>query len=210
MQKLLFIILLFSVSIAKAQDDDIPDTRSHKDNFKKVMEKDVRADAATFTMTGIDESVGKLTLPFVPVVRYGRDSIRFEGNGIGVTIIAGKFDPSKHKLLYSDKYLIKIDNKSYYGRFTEVPKHNIASVKVMIDKDSVLIPPTAYFDLYNPAFTYTDGDKLKTFAGVYQSADKRKVYIYMLNRDELGSYEVTWVIQDKKYLRRIVDYGFLK
>ena len=209
MHKLLLIVLLFPFAIAKAQDD-IPDSRSHKDNFKKVMEKEVRADAATFTMTGIDESVGKLTLLSIPVTSFDRNKIHFEGNSITVTITAGNFDASKHKLLYSDKYLIRIDNKAYYGRYTEVPKHNIASVQVMIDKDSILIPPTAYFDLYNPAFTYTDGDKLKTFAGVYQSADKRKVYIYMLNRDELGSYEVTWVIQDKKYLRRIVDYGFLK
>ncbi len=209
MQKWLVIISMFSLGVAKAQDD-IPDMRSKKDNFKKVMEKEVRSDAATFTMTGIDESVGKPPLASIPVTSYDRKSIHFEGNGINVTITAGDFDASKHKLFYSDKYLIKIDNKAYYGQYTQVPKHNIASVQVKIDKDSVLIPPAAYFDLYNPAFTYTDGDKLKTFAGVYQSADKRKVYIYMLNRDELGSYEVTWVIQDKKYLRRIVDFGFLK
>ena len=209
MHRLLCFALIFSFAIAHAQDD-IPDMRSKKDNFKKVMEKDVRSDAATFTMTGIDESVGKPSLASIPVTSYDRSSIRFEGSGISVTITAGNFDPAKHKLFYSDKYLIKIDNKAYYGRYTEVPKHNIASVQVMIDKDSVLIPSIAYFDLYNPAFTYTDGDKLKTFAGVYQSADKRKVYIYMLNRDELGSYEVTWVIQDKKYLRRIIDFGFLK
>ncbi len=209
MRRFVFIAFLFSFSIAKAQDD-IHDLRSKRDNFKKVMEKDVRSDASTFTMSGIDESVGKPTLLSIPVTNYTKNNIHFEGSGISVTITAGNFDPSKHKLFYSDKYLIKIDNKAYYGRYTEVPKHNVASVQVMIDKDSVAIPTTAYFDLYNPAFTYLDRDKLKTFAGVYQSADKRRVYIYMLNRDELGSYEVTWVIQDKKYVRRIVDFGFLK
>jgi hypothetical protein len=30
----------------------------------------------------------------------------------------------------------------------------------------------------------------------------------MLNKDEYGSYEVTWVIQDNKYLRRVIDFGF--
>lgn len=209
MHRFLYLILLFSFAVAQAQDD-IPDMRSKKDNFKKVMDKEVRSDAATFTMTGIDESVGKLPLLSIPVAGYDRNNIHFEGNGISVNITAGNFDPSKHKLFYSDKYLVKIDNKAYYGRYTEVPKHNIASVQVKIDNDTVLIPTAAYFDLYNPAFTYADGDKLKTFAGVYLSADKRKVYIYMLNRDELGSYEITWVIQDKKYLRRIVDFGFLK
>ena len=209
MQKLFLIVLMFSFTIANAQDD-VPDLRSKKDNFKKVMEKDVRSDAASFTMSGIDESISKTPLPSLPVTNFTRNDIHFEGSNISVTITAGNFDASKHKLTYSDKYLIKIDNKAYYGRYTEVPKHNIASVQVKIDNDSIAIPPAAYFDLYNPAFTYTDGDKLKTFAGVYQSADKRKIYIYMFNRDELGSYEVTWVIQDKKYLRRIVDFGFLK
>ncbi|MBE7174664.1 MAG: hypothetical protein INR73_29100, partial [Williamsia sp.] len=182
----LLLLTLLSFISAIAQDDDMPDLRSKKDNFKKVMEKDVRSDAATFTMSGIDESVGKPLLLSVPVTDYSRSSIHFEGNGIGVTITAGNFDATKHKLVYSDKYLIKIDNKAYYGRYSEVPKHNIASVQVKIDNDSIAIPATAYFDLYNPAFTYSDGSQVKTFAGVYQSADKRKVYIYMLNRDNLG------------------------
>jgi hypothetical protein len=45
---------------------------------------------------------------------------------------------------------------------------------------------------------------------VYRSADGKRIYIYMLKRETGGSYEVTWVIQDKKYLRRIIDFGFLK
>ena len=49
-----------------------------------------------------------------------------------------------------------------------------------------------------------------TGAAIVLSPDKKKIYIYMLNRDELGSYEVTWVIKDKQYLRRVVDFVFLK
>jgi len=30
----------------------------------------------------------------------------------------------------------------------------------------------------------------------------------MLNGTGTGRYEVTWVIQDKKYLRRVVDWNF--
>jgi hypothetical protein len=29
-----------------------------------------------------------------------------------------------------------------------------------------------------------------------------------MHSDGAGAYEVTWVIQNKKYLRRIVDYGY--
>jgi len=31
----------------------------------------------------------------------------------------------------------------------------------------------------------------------------------MLSMDDRGSYEVTWVIQDKQYIRRVVDFGFM-
>jgi hypothetical protein len=31
-----------------------------------------------------------------------------------------------------------------------------------------------------------------------------------LNRKPKANYEVTWVIRDKQYMRRVVDFGFLK
>ena len=74
-----------------------------------------------------------------------------------------------------------------------------------------IFPPAAYADLYEPDFTYRDAaGTVKSYNKVLISPDKKKIYIYMLNRDELGSYEVTWVIKDKQYLRRVVDFGFLK
>ena len=79
----------------------------------------------------------------------------------------------------------------------------------MEGKDTVNIPASAYFDLYNPGYTFPDGSgNRKTKDGVYLSADKQTFYIYMQNNDDTGSYEVTWVIQDKKYLRRVLDFGF--
>ncbi len=61
------------------------------------------------------------------------------------------------------------------------------------------------------AFTYNDDQgTVRTYNGVYLGGDKRTIYIYMLNRESIGSYEVTWIIQDKKYLRRVVDSGILK
>jgi hypothetical protein len=114
-------------------------------------------------------------------------------------------------MYYDEKYLVKIDNKPFYGSFGKLPKTTIEKVVVIMNNDTIPVPPTAYADLYNPSFTYRDASGTqRTLNSVYLSNDKRKVYIYMLNKDEAGSYEVTWVIQDKKYLRRVVDYGFLK
>lgn len=81
---------------------------------------------------------------------------------------------------------------------------------MVIDKDTVAIPPSAYFDLYNPIFAFYDKGVQKSQDKVYLSNDGRRVYVYLLKQEAGGSYEVTWVIQDKKYIRRVVDFGFLK
>jgi hypothetical protein len=212
----LFIVLFAGLAAgAFAQDRDFPDFRSKKESFLRIQEKDIRTDVASFSIGGMDESIGKGALASIPATNYGADFITFSGANIQVTIKAGTFDPTKHKLQYYNKEnLVRIDGKPYYGMYGEVPKNSIASVSVVIDKDSVAIPPEAFKDLYEPDFTYRDATgTVKSYNKVFLSADKvdkKKVYIYMLNRDALGSYEVTWVIQDKKYLRRIVDFGFLK
>lgn len=196
-----------------AQDDDFPDGRKKNDNFVKQPKDNVRNDIATFAIAGIDERIGKEPLrTSIPPVAQGGNYITFEGNGVKVHITAGLFDPSKHKLgYYNDKYLIKIDNKPYYGEYGAVPKYTIESITVTMGKDTIAIPPAAFVDLYSPDFAYTDNKgTVRTHNAVYMSKDGHNIYIYMLNQELKGKYEVTWVIQDKKYLRRVVDSGLLK
>ena len=95
---------------------------------------------------------------------------------------------------------MKIDGKPYYGNYGKIPQVTIKEVTVITGADTVRVPQNALFDLYNPVFNSADA--------VYISADNRK--LYMLNQDSTGSYEVTWVMQDKTYLRRILDFGFSK
>ena len=121
-----------------------------------------------------------------------------------------RFDPTKHKVTwYNDKYAVKLDNHAFFGTENTLPKHSITSVVAIIGGDTVIVPQAAFVDLYEPHLYYTDAKgKTKTYCNVYMSADRRKYYIYMLNGNGTGRYEVTWVIQDKHYLRRIVDWGF--
>jgi len=208
----LFSLLFVLTSIAAMAQDDKPDGRSKKDNFSKMREKDLRGDIAAFAMAGIDESVGRLPLKSIPMTDYGNNFMKFEGNNISVAVKAGIFIPTKHKLAYYEEtFLVKIDGKPYFGNYGKVPKTVIESVKVLVGKDTVAIPPIAYVDLYNPSFLYRDAAGTeRTLNSVYFSPDKRTMYIYMLNKEDKGSYEVTWIIQDKKYLRRVVDFNLLK
>ncbi len=207
----IFVLLFLSICFgALAQSPDMPDYRTKRENFSKITDKNIQNDLAVFTMSAIDMSVGKLPLKGLPVTDFGENFIQFDSDNIKVIIRAGEFEPDKHKLQYNGKYLVRIDNKPYYGSYGAVPERTIASVTLLVHGDTIPIPPAAIADLYEPSFTYLQNGKRKSYNGVYFSNDKRNIYIYMLNNDGVGGYEVTWVIQDKKYLRRVVDFGFLK
>ena len=209
MRSILSFLFLSMVLIVTAQDN--PDYRSKREIFPRIVEKDIRSDIAAFSMGGIEESVGKLPLKSVPVSSSGPNFISFANENIKATVTGGVFNPSKHKLsYYEEKYLVKIDNKPYFGDYGKVPKTTIENVTVIINRDTIVIPPSAYSDLYNPIFTYREGGVEKSYNSVYLSSDGRKIYVYMLKRETGGSYEVTWIIQDKKYFKRVVDFGFLK
>jgi hypothetical protein len=194
-----------------AQELEFRDYRTKKESFTKIPEKDVRADIASFALGGIDESIGKLPLTKIGVGKYETNYMSFEGGNVKVIITTARFDPAKHKLTKDEEHVVKIDNKPYYGNYGQMPNNHIQSLTILIDKDTIPIPVTAYTDLCNVSFTYRDNSGTeRSNNGVYLSKDNRKVYVYLLNKDGKGGYEVTWVIQDKKFLRRVLDYGIVK
>jgi len=192
-----------------AQDLDFPDFRNKKDNFAKVKEQDIRNDVASFALAGVDESIGKAPLSSLPVLDVGPNIIKYGDDKITVIIKSGIFLPSKHKLMMQEGHLLRIDGKPYYGGVIGQPPHTtIESITVVVGTDSVAIPPAAYFDLYDPKFSFRENGETRSRNGVYLSNDKHTFYIYLLNIDNKGA-EYTFVIRDKQYLRRIVDWGFL-
>lgn len=205
---LFFTATLFS-SISSAQGFDMPDSRRKTESFERFHVPDIRADIATFALAGISESVGALPLKKISYTSLGNDSIVFEGDGIKAKVKTVPFDPKKHKLSFDEKYLVRIDRRTYYGGYPNVPETFTSEVSVIINNDTVAIPSAAYSDLYNLHFTYTDKGVERTTDAVYQSKDGHKIYLYLFCKDNTGSYEVTWIIQDKKYLRRVLDYGFM-
>jgi hypothetical protein len=207
MRVLLTILCLLPAFCSVAQDFDYPDYRNKRDNFKKVMQKDVRADLASFALAGIDESISKIDLRKIPLTRYGRNDIVFESGDTSVTIILGNFDKSKHKLQYIEKNLVKIDGKGFYGAYGREPKTSIEKITVVMGKDTIAIPPAAYADIHDLEMGYADANGvLRSTDAVYFSADKRKMYIYLFSQGEKNAFEVTWVIQDRQYLRRVLDF----
>ena len=196
-----------------AQDEALPDMRPKREGFLKMPKDATRDDLATFTLGGIDERIGKNPLEKLPAVDFNMKSITFEGNDMKVVITSTPFDASKHKLSYyggEKKYVVKIDGKPYWGDYGSVPTTTIGSVMVIVNKDTIQVPPTAFSDLFHPDFTYVDGGTIRTHDAVFLSADKHRIYVYMVNSEAIGHYEVTWIIQDKKYVGRVIDSGFMQ
>jgi len=206
----LFALFLFSIATNCFSQDEPNDYRRKNEGFAHVTDKSIRSDLSCFTIGGIEESMGKGKLKEIPVKTYGNDFITFDSNQISVTIKAVPFFVTKHKLAKEEDRLVKIDNRPYYGNYGKTPTTAIGKVTVVIGKDTVPIPENAWAALYNPGFIYRENGTVKTRDAVFLSADKRTFYIYMLNKDDTGSYEVTWIIQDKQYLKRVIDYGFTK
>ena len=210
MRIIIGILLALTGSACFAQDLDFPDFRSKKDNFSKIREQDIRNDVASFALAALDESIGKGQLTTVPVKDFGLNFMSFQNDNIQVIIRTGVFTPAKHKLMKSDEHILRIDGKPYYGPPPgELPHTTIESITVVVGKDTVPIPSTAFFDLYEPRFSYSENGATRTRNGVFISNDKHTFYIYMFNNDN-GGFEYTWIIRDKQYLRRVVDWGFLK
>ena len=205
----LFFIAIFLAGFAKAQNDDFADARRKTESFERFHVKDLRADLAGFTLAGISESVGVLPLKKITYTKVSNDSIVFEGDGIKAKVKIGTFDPSKHKLTYDEKYLVRIDRKAYYGNYGVVPKTQISNVMMIINNDTAFVPPPAYSDLCNLNFTYLDKGVERTTDAVYKSKDGHTIYLYLFSKDKTGSYEVTWIFQNGKYVRRVLDYGIM-
>jgi hypothetical protein len=210
MRIIICVLLVTFCSACFAQDDDIPTYHNKWESFAKMKEQDLRADLATFTLGGLDESMGKQQLAYIPVSDYGDNFVEFLQDNIHIKITSAMFDKAKHKLQYYDRYVVRIDNKPFYGVDGQMPRRKIESIAIAIGNDSVQIPPAAFFDLYEPRFCSPDAStgKIACNTRVFISNDKRKIYIYMLNSSGRGGYEVTWIIEDKKYLRRVIDYDF--
>lgn len=210
MKLLLLIGSVFFINCSKAQlPDDVTDTRKKNESVLKLPPGEMRNELAFFTMAGIDESMGKARIDKIAFSDVGPAFMTFNGNNISATVTTAPFLPAKHKLDYDEKYLIKIDRKPYYGGYGAIPKTAIGKVTMVVNSDTISIPSTAYSDLYNLNFSYLNKGTQKSTNGIYRSSDGTRLYLYIFCKDATGSYEVTWVFINRRYARRILDYGFM-
>lgn len=204
-------ILLCSSFFENAFSQDFTDTRRKTESFVRLQPPEIRADVASFAFKGISESAQAPKLRKIEATVANPNDIVFKGDTIYAEVKIVPFDAAKHKFTYDDddKTVIRIDRRTYYGNYGKMPSTSIGSVRMVIGGDTISVPPLAYQDLHNMRFTYIDKGAERTRDALYVSKDGRKIYLYLLCIDNTGSYEVTWIFWDKKYYRRVLDYGFL-
>jgi hypothetical protein len=209
MKYLNFLIVVLVLTInSTGQDITIPDYKGDRESLSGVKDKIIRREVASFTEAGAEEPKSNIHLKEIPLVNSGTNYSTFKKDSVSVRINIGKFIKANHKINYIDSYAVKIDNKPIWGTDGELPKTQINSIKVQIGVDTVTIPRSAFHDLFEPSLSWKEGTKTVGGLSVYYSSDKRRFYIAMSNSDGAGFYEATLIIKDKKYYRRIMDYGF--
>ena len=212
-KNMIAVLLIWSAtSVAQVEKPkknyEYQDTRKKTESFGKLP-ADLKAELSTFTFSGIDEGIKRDPLAKVPYTSIGQNFITIEAPDIKANITTAVFDPGKHRIDYDEGWPIKINRKTYYGGYGTIPKRYINNITIVMGKDTVAIPPAAYADLFNLNFAYLDKGTERTTNGIYRSPNTHRIYLYLFCKDNTGSYEVTWIIYDKKYVRRVLDYGFM-
>ena len=193
---------------AFAQDDVIPDLRGDKESLDKLKDKTLKAELSTFTDAGSNIKNKTVNVLGIPLTEYSDAYSIFEEDSAKFKIVTGNFNRSLHKYSAINGDNIKIDNKPFYGTDGNLPTKQINSIFVIIGSDTVKIPKIAFTDLYQPSLSWKEDSKTVGFLRVYSSTDKKRFYIHMQNSDGAGFYEVTFMIRNKKYVGRVIDYGF--
>lgn len=189
----------------------ITETKKNAENFIKLPEGIIKSEIASFYKTAYTytktDSFSTIKLNEISFYNCSDSTILFIKKGILVDIHSSVFDTTGHSFLYSNSsrpVLIQIDSKPFWGTHGKVPNRKIASIIFQHEKYQLTLPDSAVTGLYEPNFCTQS--KRDVLCKVFRSLDNRRIYIYMLNSDGAGAYEVTWVIQDSKYLTRVIDY----
>jgi len=142
-------------------------------------------------------------LQTIKVVESTNNWLKFSADSVSVLLQTSKFVSIQQKLKYKknsgSRYLDKINGKHFYGTDGEIPKFMYKRILVVVGRDTLKIPAAEYNDLYEPNLSSTNLN--------YDSKIHR-YYLSAMNGDGAGGYEVVWVFDKTKYLRRYIYNGF--
>ena len=198
-------LLLIAPNIRSQDEPALTDLHGDKDSKKHIKDKIILRELHEFYPSyDFDNDKEKVPsrkkITFVPLVSKTQASVTLRKDSLSIVIESKSFDKKKHKFGYDKHYkdfLQTVDGRPIYGTDGTMPTQAITlTIKNGISR--IPLPRPAYNDLFQP--------NLET-AKAFLSIDGRRLYVYMMNSDGAGSYEIVWIFKDGKYLRRVVEHN---
>jgi len=213
----LTLLLIISARSIKSQNsiaiDSLYNSEEEKYSIGKVSDPKLQRYCKSLFSANSDSVYAELQR--IPAESQSERKFMVDCCGCLIDIYSREFDSTKHKIIYdkrSKNYLI--DGKSFWGGDGTLPHNEISKFMVVLNGIKVKMPLVAYDDLYEPNLKcYQDFDEggnsmIRCYTRVYKSEDQKYLFIFMQNSDAAGSYEVVFVFEDGKYLRRVIDRDF--
>jgi len=131
------------------------------------------------------------------------NSLSLSLDSIQIHIETEAFDVKRNTLTYNTQNgynnLTKINNKPYYGTDSEIPKRKYKFIQIKVGQKMVQINGSEISDLFEP--------NLESTFATYDALT-HKLYLFASNSDGAGGYEVLWVTENGKYIKRVIAFGF--
>lgn len=105
------------------------------------------------------------------------------------------FNIKEHKIIKSNKYLMKIDGQNFWGTDGELPTMEYKSIKIITRNKTISLSDKDLHNLYQPHNFALEG---------YYDKENDTIYLSSLNSDGAGSYLVLWTISNKTDIKKSI------
>ncbi len=185
-----FNILLYCMQLCWGQNDSTDGLwGNNPESWVHLQDSVIKKEIAQFSLTGA--------------------SLRGQGEASGATLKQVQLKRCNDTFAYFEKGSLYASEVLIDIFLTgAAANQQIEKISLLFYKTPLELPDSAFKGIYAPKVCTRFTGKNKPVAAscrAFRSADKRRVYIYMLNGEGERRYEVTWVVQDRKYLTRIID-----
>ncbi len=136
-------------------------------------------------------------------IKTGRNFVIAGNDSIKVIIKSTPFNSKNARLIfskpeksnYSERELIKINGRHFWGTDGAIPKTVINSLIIEINGKQLEVSSNNFNDLYEPQLSSLNIYLAKT----------NIIYIEMDNSDGAGAYTVFWIVKNNKLSKRQID-----
>lgn len=129
----------------------------------------------------------------IPLRNYIDNTATCSRDSVKVIVTQQKFDKTKYRISYGDRYIARINGKPYWGTDGEMPRHEYKSITILIGTRKIILPHAAFDNLFEPTIWNTE---------VHYDRVSDIIYIRSQNSDGAGSYDVIWRIVKGVYTDR--------